>query len=132
VLQAEVRDGAAVLTLASSDLDSANVAARATLADQLAEIASARVVFPADPLQRGTPEVRDLPEAFGELAAEVLGDVGWALTTTAIPLPEARVGVGARWSWSRDAVEQGVPVTQRFQARLVERRGRRLKVALTV
>jgi hypothetical protein len=109
--------------LVDADLEGAAPAGLAALRDELAPIAGVRLVAPLDPLQRHALDVTGLPDEIGQFAAEVLGDVGFALRTTSIPLPEEPVAVGASWSWTRPTVEEGVTLTERFTAHLLERRG---------
>jgi len=61
-----------------------------------------------------------------------VSDVGWALDVGRVPLPEAPVGRGARWTWSREGDVEGLALSQVWTATLVAREGSTWVVDLTL
>lgn len=56
-----------------------------------------------------------------EVGDELLHDLIWTLQATTVPFPHTPIGPGAKWTWSRQAEEAGVPLAQEWTATLVER-----------
>lgn len=70
------------------------------------------------------------PTALDPLEAELLSDLVWTLQSTALPLPDGRVGPGARWTWTVESAEGTVQIEQVWTATLVQADRRELEVDL--
>lgn len=130
-LDVEVRDQKIVMTLVDATLEGADIPTQARLQAAVLPLATVHRVLPLDPRGRAFATFEGTSDEANELGAELLDDVAWALDSVVIPLPEEAVGVGARWSWTRDASEQGVAIRESLSAELLELRGDKVVVKLT-
>ncbi|MCB9681720.1 MAG: hypothetical protein H6733_09635 [Alphaproteobacteria bacterium] len=135
IVQPGTPDPRVALRIDHVTLDDAPIETVAAVEKAVKRLGHARLVLTADPLQRGVVDAVDVPEdldAVDPVAVELFGDAGWALGLVTVPLPDAPVGRGASWTWTRPALEMGVPVDQEMTATLVQRKGDRVVLDLTV
>ncbi len=131
-LDVEVRDQAVVVTLVDASLEGADIPTLARINAAVLPLAAVHRVLPADPKGRAYGTFEGPADASNELGAELLDDMAWALDAVAIPLPNEAVAVGARWSWTRDVSEQGVAIHESLHAELLDLRGEKAVIKLTV
>lgn len=115
-----VKGGALVATLIDTSLDGATIEELATLQAELADLSIVHRRLPSDPHARTLPAWDGPTDLLSELGAGLVSDAVWAVEALTVPLPDAPVGVGARWSWAREAEEGGVRLTEQVQAELVQ------------
>lgn len=130
-LDVEVQGEAVVSTLVDATLEGADIPTLARLQAAVLPLSTMHRVLPIDPRGRAYATFQGTSDEANELGAELLDDVAWALDSVAIPLPDEAVGVGARWSWTRDASEQGVAIRESLSAELLELRGEKAVIKLT-
>lgn len=129
-LVGDVRDGEAHLRIRTADLLGANMLILASIDQELRAMPTLEIVLPPDALGRTPLEVRGLAARATDSFRELVADLGWSLQLARVPLPEQAVGVGGTWTWTRAAEVEGVAVTERWQATLEARKGRRALVAV--
>jgi hypothetical protein len=131
-LDAEVVDQQVIVTLVDATLEGADIPTLARMQAAVLPLSTVQRVLPADPRGRAYATFQGTSDPSNELGAELLDDMAWALDAVAIPLPDQAVGVGARWSWTRDVSEQGVAIRESLRAELLDLRGDKAVIKLTI
>jgi len=119
VLTADVSHNGTQVQVRPTDLDLVGVPAPALAQarDQARSLASdAPPTGRIDPQQRARVDAD--PTGLDPVPSELLADLVWTLQATAVPLPEDRIGPGARWSWTVTAAEGAIEVAQTWTATL--------------
>ncbi|MCB9665989.1 MAG: hypothetical protein H6732_17920 [Alphaproteobacteria bacterium] len=131
-LTAHVDPGGLELRLLAAEQPGAPMELHLDLRDAVQALAAIPWVSAPDPRQRTVPVVQSVPDDPDALQAELVADVAWSLDLVSVPLPEERVGRGARWRVQRPATEQGIAVTQEATYEVLRVKGTEVVLGLSL